>query len=143
VGMCAGRTICAVLAGVVVLAACSPSRSSGAAPTTSPSENGDVFCALYRRDAGDGQLRNWDLNDNGKTASYADTLRALDAAAPSSLRRDVDPILTYYASANPQLSPADDQTDLAAGARVLAFVHETCGIDTSAPPPGDATPTMP
>jgi hypothetical protein len=136
--------ICTAMAAVVLVPACSSSGSSTrVASTTPPTGSGTAFCALYRRDASDGQLRNWDLNDNGKTASYVDTLRALDAAAPPSIRRDIDPILTYYASAKPQPTPIDYQADLAAGTRVLAYVHKTCAIDTSGVPPGDTTATAP
>jgi hypothetical protein len=95
---------------------------------------------LYRRDANNGQLSNWDLNDNPKTARYAATLRALDAVAPASLRRDVDPILAYYTgAASPPRSWASYIAILKSGARVLAYVNETCGIDTSDTPEDSST----
>src|SRR5438270_5524609 len=89
-------------AAVVVLAACSSSQpSASTAQSTSPRDMATTFCALYRRDANNGQLRNWNLDDNGKTGSYVHTLRALDAVAPSPLRPDVDRILAYYSSSHP------------------------------------------
>jgi hypothetical protein len=131
---------------VVIAAACASSRSATqvgptASSATSPSA---TFCDLYRRDAGDGRLRNWDLNDNAKTSRYTETLRALADAAPPGLKPDVERILSYYATPQPEISPAEYQAGLGTGERVLAYVNDTCGIDTSAsPPPGDQSTTAP
>ena len=132
-----------LLAVVVIAAACSSSRS---AIQTAPSATSDrtpkaAFCDLYRRDGGDGRLRNWNLTGNGKTPFYAQTLRALADAAPSELKSDLARILSYYAAPHPQLSPAEGLAALKSGDRVLAYVHGTCGIDTAALPPGDALTT--
>jgi hypothetical protein len=131
---------------VVIGAACSSSRSATQVAPSSSSVGSPkaAFCDLYRRDAGDGRIRNWDLNDNGKTASYTETLHALADAAPPDLKPDIARILSYYASPQPQLSPTEYQAGLASGERVLAYVHDTCGIDTAAsPPPGDTSTTTP
>jgi hypothetical protein len=130
----------------VIAAACSSSRSATQlAPSTSSGRNPRAtFCDLYRRDAGDGQLRNWNLNDNAKTESYTETLRALVDAAPPDLKPDIARILSYYATPQPHLSPAEYLADLRSGERVLAYVHDACGIDTTAsPPPGDTATTGP
>jgi hypothetical protein len=133
------------LALAVIAAACSsspsathvaPSVSSGRSPKAS-------FCDLYRRDAGDGRLRNWNLDDNGKTPRYTETLRALADAAPPDLKADIARILYYYATPQPHLSPAEDLADLRSGEHVLAYVHSTCGIDTAGLPPGDTPTTAP
>jgi len=57
------RTATALLL-LLILAACGSGYKgpAGRSPKV-------AFCDLYRRDAGDGRLRNWDLNDNAKTAS--------------------------------------------------------------------------
>jgi len=131
---------------VVFAAACSSSRTATrAAPSATSSGNTQAgFCDLYRRDAGDGRLRNWDLNDNPKTPSYTETLRALADAAPPDLKPDIARILSYYATAQPQISPTEYQAGLASGERVLAYVHDTCGINTtSSPPPGDTSTATP
>jgi len=114
-------------------------RSSGRTPDA-------TFCELFRRDANDGRLRNWNLTENGKTAAYVGTLRALANAAPAHLKSDIDRVLTYYASSNPSMSTADDLASLQSGQRVLDYVEHTCGIDTtSSPPPGDSgtAPSLP
>jgi hypothetical protein len=125
---------------------CSSSRSAdqvATAQTTNPVAKSG-FCDLYRRDAGNGQLRNWDLNDNGKTPSYTETLRGLADAAPPELKPDVERILSYYAASQPHTSPADYHTGLRSGERVLQYVRNTCRIDTNAsPPPGDTATTTP
>jgi hypothetical protein len=129
-----------------VIASCSSSRSANQAPTSKTSNPvaNPRFCDLYRRDAGNGRLRNWDLDDNGKTPSYAETLRGLAAVAPPELKPDVERILSYYEAAQPQVSVADYQADLQSGQRVLQYVHNTCRIDTNAsPPPGDTVTTTP
>jgi len=130
----------------VIAAACSSSRpATQVAPSASSSTIPQAaFCGLYRRDAGDGRLRNWNLDDNGKTPSYTETLRALADAAPSDLKPDIARILSYYAAPQPHLSPAEEQAALGSGERVLAYVHDVCGIDTAAsPPPGDTSTTAP
>jgi hypothetical protein len=134
-----------MLVGVVIAAACASSRSATqVAPPTSSVGSPETFCDLYRRDAGDGRLRNWNLNDNAKTPSYTETLRALAGAAPPDLKPDVARILAYYASPAPHLSPAEYQAGLGSGERVLTYVHDACGIDTAAgPPPGDTSTTTP
>src|SRR3954469_21852027 len=93
---------------VVCVSACGSSRSvTSITPGTSPRiatttststapDTGTSFCDLYRRDASDGRLRNWDLNDNAATPSYTETLRALDNAAPSGLKSDIARILVHY-----------------------------------------------
>ncbi|HLN05029.1 MAG TPA: hypothetical protein VK217_02025, partial [Acidimicrobiales bacterium] len=80
----------------VIAAACSSSRpATQVAPSASSSTIPQAaFCGLYRRDAGDGRLRNWNLDDNGKTPSYTETLRALADAAPSDLKPDIARILS-------------------------------------------------
>jgi hypothetical protein len=128
----------------VIAAACSsshsatrlaPSTSSGRSPRT-------TFCDLYRQDASNGRLRNWNLNGNAKTPSYTATLRAFADAAPPNLKSDIAPILSYYAAPHRQLSPAEGLAALRSGECVLAYVHDTCGIDTTAsPPPGDTATT--
>ncbi len=129
---------------VFIAAACSSSRSTNqVVPSATSGGSTKAFCDLYRRDAGDGRLRNWNLTDNGKTPSYTQTLRALADAAPSNLKSDITRILSYYAAPHPQLSPAEDLAALQSGDRVLAYVHDTCGIDTTALPPGDALTTEP
>jgi hypothetical protein len=130
---------------VVIAAACASSRSATqVAPPASSGRSPKTFCDLYRGDAGDGRLRNWNLNDNAKTPSYTETLHALAAAAPPDLKPDIARILSYYASPQPHLSPAAYQAGLGSGERVLAYVHDTCGIDTTAaPPPGDTSTTTP
>jgi hypothetical protein len=130
---------------VVIAAACSSSRSATqVAPSASSGRSPNAFCDLYRRDAGNGRLRNWDLNDNAKTSSYTETLHALAEAAPPDLKPDIARILSYYATPQPHLSETEYLADLRSGARVLAYVHGTCGIDTAAsPPPGDASTTAP
>ncbi|HTK15727.1 MAG TPA: hypothetical protein VL769_04985 [Acidimicrobiia bacterium] len=132
------RTATALLL-LLILAACGSGYKgpAGRSPKV-------AFCDLYRRDAGDGRLRNWDLNDNAKTASYTETLRALNDAAPSALKSDIAPILSYYAGPPRHLSLLSKEYHelLASGARVLAYVHDTCGIDTAATPPGDTTPAQ-
>jgi hypothetical protein len=130
---------------VVIAAACSSSRSATRlAPSTSVRSPQASFCDLYRHDAGNGRLRNWNLNDNAKTPSYTETLRGLADAAPPDLKPDIARILSYYAAPHPQLSPAEELAALRSGQRVLAYVHDTCGIDTTAsPPPGDAPTTRP
>ena len=128
----------------VIAAACSSSQSATRlAPSTSSGRSPRAtFCDLYRHDAGNGRLRNWNLNDNAKTPSYTETLRALADAAPSHLQSDIAPILSYYAAPHPQLSPAEGLAALRSGERVLAYVRDTCGIDTTAsPPPGDTATT--
>jgi hypothetical protein len=135
-----------MLVAAVIVASCSSSRSATQlAPSTSSSRNPRAtFCDLYRRDAGDGQLRNWNLNDNAKTASYTATLRALADSAPPELKPDIAHILSYYAAPQPHLSPAEYLADLRSGERVLAYVQDDCGIDTTAsPPPGDTSTTGP
>jgi hypothetical protein len=139
------------LTSVVVLAAaaitsCSSSRSANRVATsqTSSPVAKSGFCDLYRRDAGNGKLRNWDLNDNGKTPTYTETLRGLADAAPPELKPDIERILSYYAASQPHVSPADYQAGLQSGERVLKYVHNTCEIDTNAsPPPGDTASTTP
>ena len=129
---------------VVIAAACSSSRSATqVAPSASSGRSSKAaFCDLYRRDAGDGRLRNWNLNDNAKTPSYTETLHALADVAPPDLRSDIARILSYYATPQPHLSPAEYQAGLGSGERVLAYVHDTCGIDTAgSPPPGDTSTT--
>jgi hypothetical protein len=135
-----------MLFAVVIAAACSSSRSSShvAPPASSSTGSKAAFCDLYRRDAGDGRLRNWNLDDNGKTPSYTETLRALANVAPPDLKSDIARILYYYATPQPSLSPAEDLAALRSGERVLAYVHNTCGIDTATgPPPGDTSTTAP
>jgi len=130
----------------VIAAACSSTQStSRPAPSASLGRSPRAtFCDLYRYDAGDGRLRNWNLNDNAKTPSYTETLRALADASPPELRSDIARILSYYAASRPQLSPAEGLAALRSSARVLAYVHDTCGIDTTAsPPPGDTAFTGP
>jgi hypothetical protein len=126
----------------VIAVACSSSRSATeVAPSTSSAPSLQTsFCDLYRRDAGDGQLRNWNLDENGKTARYAETLRGLADAAPPDLKADIARILYYYATPQPHLSPAEELADLRSGEHVLAYLHNTCRIDTTGVPPGD-TPT--
>jgi hypothetical protein len=121
---------------LLILAACG-SGSKGLSTSRRPKT---TFCDLYQRDAGDGRLRNWDLNDNAKTSSYTETLHALDDAAPPAIKSDVARILSSYAGPTRRLSPLSEeyQALLASGARVLVYVHDTCGIDTeSSTPPGD------
>jgi len=93
----------------VIAAACSSTQStSRPAPSASLGRSPRAtFCDLYRYDAGDGRLRNWNLNDNAKTPSYTETLRALADASPPELRSDIARILSYYAASSPQLSPAE------------------------------------
>jgi hypothetical protein len=126
---------------VATVGGCSPSRSAHGAPSVSSSRSPKVsFCDLYRRDAGDGQLRNWDLNDNPKTLSYTDTLRALADAAPSTLKPDIARILTYYSNPSPpRPSMSEYKAQLESGERVLAYVEHTCAVDTSGSPPGDTS----
>jgi len=130
---------------VVVAAACSSSPSATQDPPSTPSGNlHAAFCDIYRRDASDGRLRNWDLNDNAKTPSYTETLQALADAAPPDLKPDVARILSYYATPQPHVSSAQYEAGLRSGERVLAYVHDTCGIDTAAsPPPGDTSTATP
>jgi hypothetical protein len=106
-----------MLVAVVIAAACSSSRSAThVAPSTSSVRRPKVaFCDLYRRDAADGRLRNWNLNDNSKTPSYSETLRALADAAPPALKLDIARILSYYATPQPHLSPAEDLAALRSG----------------------------
>jgi hypothetical protein len=130
---------------VAIGAACSSSRSATkVAPSASSSTSSKAaFCDLYRRDAGDGRLRNWDLTGNGKTPRYTETLRALADAAPSDLKLDIARILSYYAAPHPLLSPAEGMAALRSGARLLAYVHDTCGIHTAGLPPGDTSTNAP
>jgi len=138
-----------VLVVAVFATGCSSSRSATqiAGPPSSSRIPQAAFCDLYRRDANDGRLRNWDLNGNAKTPSYTKTLRALADVAPPNLKADVTRILSYYASPQPHLSTAEGLAALGSGTRVLAYVHHICGIDTDAsPPPGDtstAAPSLP
>jgi len=128
---------------VVIAAACSSSRSATQVVPSATSGRSPkaAFCDLYRRDGGDGRLRNWNLTGNGKTLFYTQTLRALADAAPSALKSDIARILSYYAAPHPQLSPAEGLAALKSGDLVLSYVHDTCGIDTSVLPPGDALTT--
>jgi hypothetical protein len=134
---------------LVVATIATGSSSSWAAIETARSSSSDkvpasAFCVLYRHDANNGRLRNWDLNGNAKTPSYARTLRALARAAPPRLKPDVMRILSYYASRQSHLSAAEGLTALGSGRRVLAYVQHVCGIDTDAsPPPGDASTPAP
>ena len=139
----ATRVMTLVLA--FIAAACSSSRSATqvAPPASSGKSPKASFCDLYRRDAGDGRLRNWNLDDNGKIARYTETLRALGDAAPPELKADIARILYYYATPQPHLSPAEELADLRSGEHVLGYVHNTCRIDTSGVPPGDAPTTAP
>jgi hypothetical protein len=133
-----------VLVVMVITAACSSSRPpTQVAPSDSSGKGPQPFCDLYRRDANDGELRNWDLNDNAKTPGYTNTLRALADAAPPELKSDIARILSYYATPEPKVSPAEYQAGLRSGERVLAYVHDRCGIDTTGTPPGDTSSTAP
>jgi hypothetical protein len=108
-GMFASRaTRVMTLVVVVIGAACSSSRSATqVVPSATSGGSPHAFCDLYRRDAGDGRLRNWNLTANGKTPSYTETLRALADAAPPELKSDIVRILSYYAAPHPQLSAAE------------------------------------
>ena len=135
-----------MLAVAVIATACSSSQSATrpAPPSSLGRSPRATFCDLYRHDAGNGRLRNWNLNDNAKTPTYTETLRALADASPPELRSNIARILSYYAAPHPQLSPAERLAALRSGERVLAYVHDTCGIDTTAsPPPGDTVTTGP
>ena len=64
-------------------------------------------------------------------------------AAPPELKADIARILYYYATPQPHLSPAEELADLRSGEHVLAYVHNTCRIDTAGVPPGDTPTTAP
>ncbi len=144
--MSGGRSKATIILVIVLGAACSSTSLPRSATTsaTSTSRPRTSFCDLYRQDANDGHLRNWNLTENGKTASYVVTLRGLADAATAALKPDVERILAYYAAPNPQPSPAEYLAGLRSGERVLEYVQRSCGIDTNAsPPPGDSSTTTP
>ena len=130
---------------LVIATACSSSRSASShvVPSATSGASPTAFCDLYRSDAGDGRLRNWDLTGNGKTPSYTETLRTLAEAAPPDLRADIARILSYYAAPHPHLLLAQGIASLGSGERVLAYIHDTCRIDTAGLPPGDTSTTAP
>jgi hypothetical protein len=139
--MAATRVRALMTLAALSVTACSSSHTISTPTTGAPKAS---FCAVYAAASRDGRLRNWDLNDNPKTPAFTQTLRVFAAAAPPALRADVTRILSYYADPNPNPTPAEYEAGLRSGARVLAYVTRTCGIDTqAAPPPGDTSSTAP